>query len=245
MPEFKFVHDPTEKHGAARFRWTGRLIFGLVIITLGVLFTLDNLDLIQSGDILLWWPLALVAVGVAKTIGAGTVQKPVFGIILGLVGIWWLLSNLGYVEIEPWDVWPVFLIAAGIMIVIRSTRAHVPQEGSLEPDSRISAFAFMSGTERKISSQEFQGGDVTAIMGGHDLDLRQAKPAGGTCVIDLLVWWGGVDLLVPDDWKVTTDGLAIMGAIEDSTRAPSGEARGHLILRGLVVMGGVEVKNKK
>ena len=103
----------------------------------------------------------------------------------------------------------------------------------------------MSGTERKIVSQEFTGGDVTAIMGGHDIDLRSAKAANGTCVIDLLVWWGGVDFLVPDDWKVSAEGLAIMGAIEDSTRAPSGEARGHLILRGLVVMGGVEVKNKK
>ena len=229
-----------------QFRWTGRLIFGLVIITLGVLFTLDNLDLIDSGDILRWWPVALVVVGIAKITGIGTNQKPVLGIILSLVGTWWTVHNLGYIDIEPWDIWPVFLIAVGAMIVFRSMKSQQSApESSLEPDKRISAFAYMSGSERKIMSQEFTGGDVTAIMGGHDIDLRNAKPENGTCVIDLLVWWGGVDLFVPDDWKVSSDGLAIMGAIEDSTRAPSGEARGHLILRGLVVMGGVEIKNKK
>lgn len=227
-----------------RFRWTGRLVFGLVIITLGVLFTLDNLDLIESGEILRWWPVALIVAGLAKVFGLGTPTRPGFGAIISLVGAWWLLHNLGMVDFEPWDFWPVFLIVIGVAIVMRATGvgARSPDARS---DARISAFAFMSGSEQKISSQDFQGGDVTAIMGGHDIDLRQARPAGGTCVLDLFVWWGGVDIYVPDDWKVSVDGLAVMGAIEDSTRAPGGEARGHLILKGLVVMGGVEVKNKK
>jgi len=226
------------------FRWTGRLVFGIVIITLGVLFTLDNLDLIHSGDILRWWPLALIAVGIAKVAGVGTTHRPLFGVILGLVGVWWLLHNLGYVELEPWDVWPVFLIAIGIGIVVRSTQSQARQISG-EPDARISAFAFMSGSERKVSSQEFQGGDITAVMGGHVIDMRQAKPAGGTCVLDFFVWWGGVELYIPEDWRVSLDGIAIMGAFEDTTRAPGAEAKGTLILKGLVVMGGVEVKNKR
>jgi hypothetical protein len=80
-------------------------------------------------------------------------------------------------------------------------------------------------------------------MGGHDLDLRPARIASGPAVIDLFVWWGGVDIRVPQDWKVSCEALPIMAGIEDQTRPPAGEAKGHLILKGLVVMGGVEVKN--
>ena len=99
------------------------------------------------------------------------------------------------------------------------------------------------GLERKVSSQEFRGGDVTAIMGGAEIDLRQARLAGGEAVVEVLVMWGGVDFFVPPDWKVTVEAVPFMGGIEDTTRLSPGEVRGHLVIRGLVVMGGVEVKN--
>jgi hypothetical protein len=234
-----------ERRHDDRFRWTGRLFFGLVVIALGILFTLDNLDLIESGDILRWWPALLIVVGFAKILGVGTLPRPVFGGFVALLGTWWLLNNLDIIDLEPWDLWPVFLIGIGIAIVIRATRTSIPAVAGGDPDTRMSAFALWSGSTRRITSQEFQGGDVTAIMGGHEIDLRESRPAGGTCVIDLFVWWGGVDITVPDDWRVSVEGLALMGAIEDSTRGSGGEVRGHLILKGLVVMGGVEVKNKK
>jgi hypothetical protein len=67
--------------------------------------------------------------------------------------------------------------------------------------------------------------------------------AGGPAVIDLFVWWGGVDLRVPTDWKVTNEALALLGGVDDKTQAPEGEAKGHLVIKGLIVMGGVEVRN--
>ena len=48
---------------------------------------------------------------------------------------------------------------------------------------------------------------------------------------------------VPADWKVTNEALPIMGGVDDKTRAPEGEVRGHLVLKGPIIMGGVEVKN--
>jgi hypothetical protein len=79
-------------------------------------------------------------------------------------------------------------------------------------------------------------------MGGHEIDLRPAKISAGPAVIDLFVWWGGVEIRVPPDWKVTNEALPLLGGVEDNTVAPQ-EARGHLILKGTVIMGGVEVKN--
>ena len=126
----------------------------------------------------------------------------------------------------------------------------------------LSVFAFWSGHDRKITSRAFVGGDVTAVMGGAELDLRGATlvKTTGPAVIDLFVMMGGVDLFVPPEWDVVLEATAIMGAIEDKRRgaplsretaetAQTGEAEGavsarpKLILRGLVLMGGIELKS--
>ena len=109
--------------------------------------------------------------------------------------------------------------------------------------STFSQFVAWAGIERKVVSADFRGGDVTAIMGGAEIDLRPAQMPAGRAVVDVTVVWGGVDLFVPADWKVTVEALPLMAGIEDATRAPVGEARGHLVVRGVVLMGGVEIKN--
>jgi hypothetical protein len=207
------------------------------------LFTLDNLGLLDSGDILRAWPLFLIGYGMMRLTGFGARHNLPAGIIFTGIGSWILLHNFGLIDLDPWDLWPVLLILIGVSMVTGSlarARATVndPQAGAT-----LSAFALMSGTERKVASQEFRGGDVTAIMGGHVIDLRPAKLPEGSAVIDLLVWWGGVDILVPHDWVVSSEALPIMGAVEDNTQAPTGPVSGRLILKGMVVMGGVEVKN--
>ncbi len=226
---------------------TGRLVLGLVVIVMGVLFTLDNLGMADAGEILRWWPLALIAYGVTRLTGFCCRQIIVTGALFTLVGVWLLLHSLGYVRLGFWDLWPLLLVGLGASMVggaLRRSRTAaaggVPGE---EVSSTLSAFALWSGSVRKVVSQDFRGGDVTAVMGGHEIDLRAAKMPAGSAVVDLLVWWGGVDIRVPEDWRVSNEAFPFMGGIEDATKAPTGEVRGTLVLKGLIVMGGVEVKN--
>lgn len=112
-----------------------------------------------------------------------------------------------------------------------------------EPADSISTVAVWSGAQHKIISQAFRGGEITAVMGGAELDCRTARLENGRAVIDLFVWWGGVEFRVPEDWQVVNEGFVIMGAIEDKSKAqPAGPVQ-TLVLRGMVVMGGVEIKN--
>src|SRR5205085_7266824 len=127
-------------------------------------------------------------------------------------------GELRVLGIRTWSFWPIVMILLGFMLVQGALRG--PRAASLgnaapgeDPTSTISAFAMWSGTGRKVTSQAFQGGDLTAVMGGHDIDLRTAKLAGGTAVLDLFVWWGGVELKVPSDWQVSCDALVMMGGI--------------------------------
>ncbi|MGH7338148.1 MAG: hypothetical protein ACREI7_11240, partial [Myxococcota bacterium] len=93
----------------------------------------------------------------------------------------------------------------------------------------------------------FRGGDLGAFMGGVVLDLTQAKLAGERATIDAVGMWAGIEIKVPPDWKVVGEVFPLMAAFEDKTRptAPlSGAAPSKtLVVRGLVVMGGIEVKN--
>ncbi len=236
-----------------RLRMGGRIFIGLLIIALGVLFTLDNLGVMSAGSILRWWPAALLAYGLAKLTGTCCRRGVVSGSIFTAAGALFLAHEAGWLSADPWDFWPVILVLIGGSMVARSWRrgrepwtsasASPSSPAPGEPSPAISTVAIWSGVEQKVVSQAFRGGEVTAIMGGQDLDLRSARLASGSASIDLFVLWGGVDLRVPENWKVTVEAVTLLGGFEDATRAPVGEADGHLILKGLVLMGGVEVKN--
>jgi hypothetical protein len=120
-----------------------------------------------------------------------------------------------------------------------SVRSSIPGD---DFPSRLSAFVIMGGVKRGSNAQDFQGGDAFALMGGVEIDLREASMREGAVIFDLFVFMGGVEIRVPDDWAVDNRGLALLGGFEDKTRRPL-EAKKRLVLTGLAIMGGVEVKN--
>jgi Kef-type K+ transport system membrane component KefB len=46
-----------------------RLFWGMLLLTLGVLVLLENMNLIQSGSILRWWPVLFIVMGISKLLG--------------------------------------------------------------------------------------------------------------------------------------------------------------------------------
>ena len=224
-------------------RMSGRLIFGLIAIALGVLWTLDNLGFVDSSSIIRWWPTAVIAIGVAKLTGLGTRPHLVWGVTFTVAGALLLTGSLGWSRVGFETLWPILLIVMGIQLLTRGLRARSPFDPGADPTSTMNSFAFWSQIGRKPVSQEFRGGDASAVMGSVRIDLRGAKPVPEGAVVDLFVWWGGVDIRVPENWKIVNETNVVMGGIEDKTKSPPTDARDLLILRGLVVMGGIELKN--
>ena len=111
-------------------------------------------------------------------------------------------------------------------------------------DDNVDVFAILGGFERRITTPAFRGGEVTAIMGGCSLDLRNSSidPVTGEAVINVFAVWGGVTLKVPPDWTVVLHGTPIMGGFEEKTVPPPDGSK-RLIVRGYAIMGGVEVRN--
>ena len=78
-------------------------------------------------------------------------------------------------------------------------------------------------------------------MGGYELDLREASTDAEGAVLDVLVVMGGIELRVPRDWRVSLELTALMGAAVDKTSRPEGDTEKVLRVRGLVLMGAIEV----
>jgi predicted membrane protein len=226
-----------------RPRFTPQVLFGLLVIAAGVLFTLDNLGVVDAGQVLQYWPSALVAIGLLKLWQAREGQAWVGGFFLVLLGGWMLLERVVVIRISLQELWPLLFVFLGAYLVWKGLGGirHGPVSNG---QTRFSALAIMSGVVRRSSTQTFHGADLTAIMGGCEIDLRHASIEPGTeAVIDVFAFWGGIDIKVPEDWVVITRAVPIMGGIEDKTHSPVSPVTKTLIIRGIVVMGGVAIKN--
>ena len=221
---------------------TSQLMIGFLIIAVGVLFTLDNLGIAHARDYLRYWPAGLMAVGLLKLWDSRDGRGGGFGgLMITLVGLWLLLEATVDIRISFGDMWPLLLVSLGVYLVWRGLTGHRHVIGG-DDRSTVSAVAILSGVNRGNNSRNFRGGDLTAVMGGCEIDLRQAA-INGDAVIDVFAMWGGIEMRVPEDWTVTFHVTPIMGGVEDKTRPGPASTVHRLTIRGVVLMGGIEVKN--
>ena len=218
-----------------------QLVVGLLIVVIGVLFTLENLGVVDAHVYLPYWPIALIAVGLLK-LWQGSGGAILGGFIFVFAGVWLLLQATGIVTVSLWNLWPMLLVFAGASMVWRGMYGRRDDRATAEAHSTVSATAVFAGVTRGSTSKTFRGGDLTAIFGGCQIDLRQAAIEGGA-VIDVFAMWGGIEIKVPENWSVSGRVTPILGGYEDKTRPPRGATKGRLVVRGFAIMGGIEIKN--
>lgn len=113
-------------------------------------------------------------------------------------------------------------------------------------DDLIDYVNIFSGGERQIVSQNFKGGKISAIFGGIELDLTKASLAPGYSELEIACVFGGATIIVPDDWHISIQVTPILGGFSDSRKLSPGrtvDPAKHLIIKGVVVFGGGEVKS--
>lgn len=225
-------------------RFSAQFIFGLGIIAIGVLFTLDNLDVIYARDYLRYWPAILVLVGAVQLAQPQGMPGRLMGGILLAAGSLMLLDRFDLIDFSIWDLWPIFIIVLGISL-LRGARGRSTHWRSEEPDSDsvVRGMAILGGFSRKNSSKEFLGGELTAIMGGCELDLRNASMKESDATIEIFTLWGGVVIRIPEDWTAVVKVSPIMGGVEDTSLPPKGGPIKRLHITGFIIMGGAELKN--
>jgi len=226
---------------------TPGLIFGFVVVIIGVFLLLWNLGVIEGRSVWRYWPAGLIAVGAAKMTQPDTPSSRLWGGVLIATGSVLLLEHLGYFRFRLRDnLWPIAMIAFGLFLIGRTLRGRAT-EGVPTSVSYLNHWVAFGGLGIKNNSQEFRGGDGLAAFGGIEFDLRNAALAANEAVINANCAFGGIELRVPKDWTVTCQGMALFGGFEDKSEPPPAAnpptPPKRLIVKGFAVFGGVEIKN--
>ncbi len=230
-----------------KMRLTPQLVLGVLVIAVGVLFTLDNLGLVHAEDYLRYWPAALIVIGLMKLAQTGDAGSGTFGgFVFVIAGLWLLLEETAVIRVSFWDMWPLVLVLLGTYMVWqgatgRRARRVVTPGATGDPQDTVNAIAILGGVAYRNTSRRFRGGNLTAIMGGCEMDFRQAG-IDGDAILDVFAMWGGIEVRVPEDWVVVSHVLPLLGGSVNKTRA-TGATPHRLTVRGFAVMGGIEIKN--
>lgn len=110
-------------------------------------------------------------------------------------------------------------------------------------DSKIDLISFMGGNVATVNSQDFQGGQATAFMGGIELDLRNAN-IQSQAVLNVFSMFGGISMVLPLDWTVVNNTSAFLGGVDYKQTSGVSDSKKCLIIQGTVMLGGIEIKHK-
>ena len=111
----------------------GRIVLGVVAIALGLMLLLDRTGFVSMHMSLRLWPFALLALGLARLTDPSRQGHAcacgASGLWLLFIGAWGLVSEFRLFGFDYQTSWPLLMIAAGLMIVWRSSqgsrkRAH-------------------------------------------------------------------------------------------------------------------------
>jgi len=234
---------------SGRKQFQGRTILGIVLVLIGLFMIARSLHILPHGlaDDLFSWPMILVILGI---IFLSSRPGSTSGWILLIIGAVFLFPRLIHVSYSLREVfWPVVFIGIGLLILFKSLtgirRRNYKQTSGSEADY-IDEVAILGGSDRKITSSGFKGGQITSILGGSQINLLSATLAPGDNVVDVFSLFGGSTLIVPRDWNVKVEVTSILGGFSDKRSVmESAEKEGGntLIIKGLVLLGGGEVKN--
>jgi hypothetical protein len=104
-------------------------VFGVMLIGIGVLFLLDNLEIYDAGQLRDYWPVLLIGLGLPSLIAPKDAGDAPWGVVTLAAGTFFLLRNLDVIDWSLRDIWPLFLVLAGVALIVRSLadrRGHLP-----------------------------------------------------------------------------------------------------------------------
>ncbi len=158
----------------------------------------------------------------------------------------------GHIELDALELRLAGVDAAGSTVELRRLVSDLPALPApapavvAEPAPRGWALAVLGGNTKKGAWSPPRQLNAFALMGGVELDFRQARLPAGVTHVTAVALMGGVEIIVPPGLPVTVRGLGIMGAV-DQVEQSGGERSPNspqLKVTALACMGAVEIKTR-
>lgn len=240
-----------------------RVIGGVILVIVGGALLLRNMGYFLPYW-LFTWPMILILVGLYSGVKHNFQNNS--WIILLAIGSFFLVDEfLPNIKLQP-AFWPLVIIGLGLLFIIRPSKKNFFFKDTNQPpgnqslltnDKNESTFvsgdssdvlkidSVFSGVNRSILSKNFQGGKISCVFGGAEIDCSQAD-IKGTIALKVDVIFGGVKLIVPANWSVQNEIEGVFHSVEDKRRYNANvfiDPAKVLILKGSTIFGGVEIKS--
>ncbi len=245
-----------------------RFYTGLILLLIGGAILLDRMGM-RLPDWLYNWSTIIVLVGITSGIKAGF--KGISWIIITAIGVVFMTGHISDdLEMKRY-LWPALFIGIGVLFMLRPRKNTIPNpnNGTWErdsmsssgtqttiptivdnqakeiPDEYIECTTVFGGITRTVTSKNFRGGEIVCFMGGAQISLTQAD-IQGPVMLEITCVFGGAKLVVPPNWEVKSEGVAVFAGIEDKRLLPPGsqfDPNKVLIITGTSVFGGIEIKS--
>jgi predicted membrane protein len=253
---------------ASRWKaWTeGRLITAFCLILVGVLLLMPYIGFDWSLDLWDFWPCLLILHGIS-VLGRSEGRRA-DGWLWIFFGALFTGSNLGFYHMHIGFVWPLLIVALGVMLLVRSRPAAALSDpdrkpaGTAGPDrGGSSGFRSVSdtsetpqilwilgGAHQSVESRRFRGAQVTSVLSKGQIDLTRAE-VEGEAEIDVLSILGTVEVIVPKGWEIVMHGTSLIGNMKDETGTSVSPGRTgspaprRIVIKGLALLGDVIVRN--
>lgn len=220
-----------------------KIFLGTLLLLFGSLVLINNAGIFAPYNIsfnLFWnffWPILFLGVGITLIFD----KNFTVGLIFSIIGLAMLASS-----ILSWDFWsmfwPLILIFLGVsMLVKKDKKISVNDAAKVSAEDKVDDTVIFWGVEKKVTSKNFKGGEVNTVFGGYQLDLREAKVTKKGAMLNVNCAFGGVEILVPKDCRVKTNGTGIIGGWVPNI-PPTEVDEPVLTIQGVVAFGGVEIK---
>lgn len=236
-------------------------LFALMLIVVGALLFLDNLGILPIQDIRAYWPFWIVIWGVHLLDRRRSQVVSIWALALIAWGTLLILGNLHILHVTGSVFWPVMLIAFGVSMLVSPTHLRdwpdrIRLHTRSRPDSPRESFfgnklheqVVFHTVNRRVETQQFEGGKLEAVFGYIELDLSGAAIScpDRRAQLKVSAVFGGIEVTVPRTWKVVMKSTAVFGGCDDQTVPPRPEPGLEpvtLVITGEAVFGGVEIRN--
>jgi predicted membrane protein len=214
---------------------SNRALTGIVFILIGVALLLRNFDFFpEIPRYILSWTSIFILLALANLLSGN--RKAALILIL----TWAFFFINIHTTYNIWDYWPVVLVLIGLSFLLRSNSRELNQVD----DSYFDDLNVFGGSQKRFVSQKLEGGKITNIFGGSDIDLRECLPQDGA-KIDVFTLFGGCKIIVPPEWQIAIKTTSIFGAFEDKRESATQKSDFKVYITGLTIFGGGEIKSSK
>ncbi len=233
-----------------------RIWLGIILIALGSLFFLDNLNFFwfDLRHTIFSWHTIFLIIGIVILINHKNSLAGYIFLIIGLFGTARHFIPFLF-DFDFRDLWPILLFVIGLWLILKRrepARMHNTQfnvgstqtQGAIYSQDILDEVCVFNTCKKVIHSENFMGGRITTIFGETKLDLTNVKMATGENTLEITTIFGGCNLRVPQGWKVLLNVTSIFGGFDDKRFAPFDPAQnseGILVIKGVTIFGGGEL----